>query len=157
MADVDLHEFRDFSFTDPARQAFALAKEHALRLRHEEVGAEHILLGILQLRGGSASRALDATGVDRDVVRLRLEGMHPIGIASTDREELPYSVSGVSVLQNAFAEARGSGVKVVSTGHLLLGILASHDHPPVGAVLGVSRAELVVAVQANLDDGDPSK
>jgi ATP-dependent Clp protease ATP-binding subunit ClpA len=145
------------SFTSCARQVFALAKDEADRLKHEYFGSEHILLGLLGMADGGASRALDIVGVDRGLVRSQVEAMCPIGSGSGEGQELPYDAAGITLLQNSMAEARRSGVREVSTGHILLGALMNPEDPPCQALsaAGVSVSQLVAATQANVSDDEP--
>ena len=133
---------------------FVLAKEHALRLRHDQFGAEHILLGILDLPRGGAKTALDMRQVDRSQVRSKMEAIFPVGTAAEHRAELPYSATGMSVLRYAMAEAQSSGADAVSTGHLLLAALANEDDPTCRALelARISIPDLTAAAREHLDD-----
>jgi ATP-dependent Clp protease ATP-binding subunit ClpC len=135
---------------------FELAKDEADRLKHEYFGAEHILLGLLGMADGAASWALDVVGADRGLVRSHLEAMYPIGNASGESRELPYNAAGIALVQNSMAEARRSGVREVSTGHILLGGLMSPEDSPHRALVaaGVSVSQLVAALQANANDDE---
>ena len=59
-------------FTDEARQVIVLAQQEARALRHNYVGTEHVLLGLLMAREGDAARALAALGLTPERVRARL-------------------------------------------------------------------------------------
>jgi ATP-dependent Clp protease ATP-binding subunit ClpC len=149
----------DVTFSNSARDAFAFAKKHADRLGHDYVGAEHVLLGILDLPRGGAKTALDSREVDRNHVRSRLEGLLPAGNGPKYHGELPYSVTGIKVLQDAMTRAKSSGKSIVTTGHMLLAILASPSDPSCRAldVAGVGIADLATAARENLDDGQPAR
>jgi ATP-dependent Clp protease ATP-binding subunit ClpC len=143
-------------FSSGARQAFSLAHEAAVRLKHEFFGAQHILLGILGTSKGAASEAFDAIGVDRAEVKTHAEAMFPPGSAPAGRGELPYDEAGITLVQKAIEESRSSGGALVSTGHLLLAGLASRTYPAVQILTaaGISIEELEAAVRTRLADGD---
>jgi ATP-dependent Clp protease ATP-binding subunit ClpC len=151
-----MQNFFDMVFTERARHLFVLANEHAVRLRHHHFGAEHILLGILDLSGGGARMALDSMQIDRSLVRTRLEGIVPMGSAPPHRGERPYAKYGVSALQGAMAQAPKSGGAVVTTGHLLLGVLTNQIDPSCQALdlAGVSISNLAAAALENLQDDE---
>lgn len=150
-----MHSLSDVTFSSSARDVFALAKKHADRLAHEHVGAEHVMLGILDLPRGGAKAALDSRQVDRSQVRTHLEGLLPVGSGPTYRGELPYSDTGIKVLQEAMTQAKSLGTSAVTTAHVLLAILASPSDPSCRAldIAGVDTAELATAARENLQDG----
>lgn len=149
-------DFSGISLTDRTRHVFELAKEEVIRLKHEYFGAEHILLGLLDMSDGAACRAFDSVGVDRDAVRSQVEAMYPVGNASTERREVPYDQTGIAVLQNMAAEARRLGVTQISTGYLLLASLLSPQEPSYRALqnAGVNVPDVVKAIQADANDDD---
>lgn len=55
-------------FTQRAQKVLQLAQEEAIRLKHESIGTEHILLGLIREGGGIAAKALDAISVNADTI-----------------------------------------------------------------------------------------
>ena len=60
-------------FDDRAKRALALAQDDAIRLNHNYIGTEHLLLGLIREGEGAAERALDALGVELSKVRTAIE------------------------------------------------------------------------------------
>jgi ATP-dependent Clp protease ATP-binding subunit ClpC len=106
------------------------AREEAVRLQHEHIGTEHMLLALLrdaeQDGTGSPSTAvvvLDVLGVDRVKMRQVLEQTVLRGRATGSTEQQSYSSRARAVLELARTEARVLKHDAVSTEHLLLGLL----------------------------------
>jgi dipeptidase E len=116
-------------FTDDAKKAMSLARHEALSLRHEYIGCEHLLLGLLRLPSGGASQALRALGVDAGAARAAVLAAAPAGPAATTREQLPFTPSAKKSLEGAFVAAGGplaltgnDGGIAIGSEHLLLGV-----------------------------------
>src|ERR1700737_979143 len=110
-------------FTVRARKVMQLANQEALRLNHEHIGTEHILLGLIGEGTGVGANILKNLDIDLQKVRRQVElivrrGPHPIAEArlhSTPRAK--------KVLECAIDEARALGHNYLGTEHLLLGLL----------------------------------
>lgn len=112
----------NFDFTKGAREALALSREAALKLSHEYVGTEHVLLGFMQVDDSSALRErlqLRREDVDRLIARMVRRGKGD----TLPRRELPYTSRAKKVLEFAMASAGDLKESTVTTGHLLLGLL----------------------------------
>src|SRR5256885_17062716 len=114
-----------YNFTEDERRTLAGAREESLRLHHEYVGTEHILLALTQTqRATTATKMLQGLNVDPEQVRRNVEAIVKRGTSSTDSpHELPYTSRAKKVLELAMLEARELGHSYVGTEHLLLGIL----------------------------------
>ena len=66
-------------FTDKAKRVLATAQEEARSMGHEVIGTEHILLGLLSVSDGGASRAMTSMGLSLDAVKERIEDIIPGG------------------------------------------------------------------------------
>lgn len=78
-------------FTDPARRSVALAQQEARRLRHDHLGTEHLLLGVLGVQGAAGARALERLGLGAEMVRAdvaRITGAGPERLGADDAEAL---------------------------------------------------------------------
>jgi len=129
-------------FTERARRVVVLAQEEARRLRHNYIGTEHILLGLLREDQGAAATALATADVTLDAARLDVEtiigrGQHePSG-------HIPFTPRAKKVLELSLREAVRLGHEYIDTGHILLGLIREGDG---------------VAVQVMVDLGaDPNK
>ncbi len=110
-------------FTDRARKVMRLADEEARRLRHEYLGTEHILFGLVKEGSGVAANVLINLGVDRQKTRTEVENIIQVGPVCIAGRKLPQTPNTKRVLQFAKEEARGLGHNYVGTEHLLLGLL----------------------------------
>ena len=113
-----------YNFTERVRKVLAMAREEAARLRHEYVGTEHILLGLIREGEGVAAAVLQNLSVDLDEIQQRIEETVKQGKATqTTGPDLPYTSRAKKVLELAMSEARELGHSYVGTEHLLLGLL----------------------------------
>jgi ATP-dependent Clp protease ATP-binding subunit ClpA len=115
-------------FTERARQVVTLAQEEARTLKHNYIGTEHILLGLLREEEGLASRALTQHGLTAANVRqqvLALVGASPDGDEIT--VQLPFTPRAKKVLEMSLREALSLGHNYIGTEHILLGLLREGD------------------------------
>jgi ATP-dependent Clp protease ATP-binding subunit ClpC len=114
-----------YNFTERVRKVLAMAREESVRLRHEYVGTEHMLLGIIREGGGVAATVLQNLGVELDEIRQKIEESVKKGKADQmTGPDLPYTSRAKKVLELAMSEARALNHSYVGTEHLLLGLLA---------------------------------
>ena len=110
--------------TERVRKVLSMARQEAIRLQHDYVGPEHILLGLIAEGGGVAARVLAKMDVELEGVHQRVEESVRQGKAAVaDLGELPYTTSAKKVLEFALAEARELEHSYMGTEHLLLGLL----------------------------------
>lgn len=139
---------RGYNFTERVRKALEMAREEASRLRHEYIGTEHILLGLLREGEGVASAVLQNLNIDLDDVVEEVERAVKKGIsAQVTGPDLPYTSRAKKMLEYAMAEAHELGHNYVGTEHLLLGLIreergiAAQVLAKLGARLDAVRAE----------------
>jgi ATP-dependent Clp protease ATP-binding subunit ClpC len=113
----------NYNFTDRVRKVLAMARDEAIRLQHDYVGPEHILLGLIREGEGVAAAVLTNLSADLDQVHERVEESVKQGKATIALGELPYTSRAKKVLEFAMAEAREFNHSYVGTEHLLLGLL----------------------------------
>jgi len=125
-----------------------MAREEAERLRHEYVGTEHILLGLIREGEGVAAAVLQNLSVDLDEIQQTVEDTIKKGkAAAVTGPDLPYTSRAKKVLELSMAEAKDLGQKYVGTEHLLLGLLreekgiAAQVLVHAGLTLDAARAE----------------
>jgi ATP-dependent Clp protease ATP-binding subunit ClpC len=130
-------------FTDRSRRAVHLAHEEARLLRHDYVGTEHILLGLLYEGEGVAATALNSMGISWQDARARVEEIVGYG-PGTVTGTIPFAPGARKALGLSLREAQLSGHRYLGTGHLLLGLL--HDGESTAAQvlseLGADRARV---------------
>ncbi len=114
-------------FTPPARQIVALASDEAQLLRHEVIGTEHLLLGLLREGQGIPARVLGSLGVTVENAREQISAIP--GTAATDgsTRQLPLTARAKTALELAVAEADSLGHGFVGTEHVLLGLLRDEE------------------------------
>ena len=114
-------------FTDRARKVMRLADDEARRLRHEYLGTEHILLGLVKEGSGLASNVLVGLGVDLQETRAEVERITHVGPECNTGRKLLQTPRAKRVFQFAMEEAHGLKHNYVGTEHLLLGVLRERE------------------------------
>jgi len=109
-------------FTDRTRRAVQLAQEEALLLRHNYVGTEHLLLGLLYEGEGVAAKTLDSMGISREDVHGRVGEITGRGQGSGSGH-IPFTARAKKVLELSLREALALGHHYIDTEHLLLALL----------------------------------
>jgi ATP-dependent Clp protease ATP-binding subunit ClpC len=128
-------------FTQRARRVLSLAHQEAERMRHNYIGTEHLLLGLIREEGGVAGRVLRELGLDADRVQEMVERL--TGPGSYKGEKLDLSPGTQQVLEYAVEEARRMGHHYIGTEHLLLGLVRYGE----GIALDVLRKQGVTPEQ----------
>jgi hypothetical protein len=113
-------------FTERARQVVVLAQEEARAFRHNYIGTEHLLLGLLREEEGVGGRALEALDVSLDEVRVQVARIIGTGEESTPGQ-IPFTPRSKRVLEHALREALSLGHQYIGTEHVLLGIAREPD------------------------------
>ncbi|MBL7063014.1 MAG: ATP-dependent Clp protease ATP-binding subunit, partial [Anaerolineae bacterium] len=115
-------------FTSEARRALELAQQEAKRLRHVQIGTEHLLLGLLREEEGNASRVLREIGLQSGDVQNWVERLSTMRRRQSllDRE-LALTPRTKRVLELAKDEAKRRGDSRIDTHHILLGLVRQGD------------------------------
>ena len=108
-------------FTQRARRVLGLAHQEAERMRHNYIGTEHLLLGLIREEGGVAGRVLRELGLDATRVQEVVERL--VGPGEARPTKLDLSPGTEQVLELAVDEARQMGHHYIGTEHLLLGLV----------------------------------
>jgi len=146
-------------FTERARKAMALANQEALRLRHEYIGTEHILLGLVKEGTGVGAGVLKFLGVDLAAVREAAEKLVKPGPDKVAPGKLPHTPLAKKVIEYAIEESRGLNHNYVGTEHLLLGLgrqqegVAAQVFTNLGLGLDRLRDEVRNLLRAATDKG----
>jgi ClpA/ClpB-like protein len=143
------------SFTPRAQQALALARQESDRFRHQFVGTEHLLLGIIRLGQGTANTVLVKMGVDLETVRQEVERLVGIVLDEKVSGNAPYTPRVKKALALAAKEAKALNHKYVGTEHLLLGLIREGDGV-AARVLKELGLDLNVTRQYVLRELDPN-
>jgi ATP-dependent Clp protease ATP-binding subunit ClpC len=152
----------NYNFTDRVRKVLAMAREEAIRLQHDYVGTEHILLGLIREGEGVAAAVLMKLTVDLDAIHEEVDESVRKGKATIALGELPYTSRAKKVLEFAMAEAREMSHSYVGTEHLLLGLLreekgiAAQVLNTLGVTLEGARAETLKILGSDVGPAEPA-
>src|SRR5512139_3670287 len=112
-------------FTQRARRVLSLAHQEAERMRHNYIGTEHLLLGLIREEGGVAGRVLRELGLEVTRVQEIVERLTGLGQYRGGKIEL--SPGTQQVLEYAVEEARRMGHHYIGTEHILLGLVRYNE------------------------------
>lgn len=108
-------------FTERAQKVLSLAQEEAVRLGHNNIGTEHILLGLIREGEGIAAKALIALGLGLEKIQDEVESL--IGRGQEQPTNIAYTPRAKKVIELSMDEARKLGHTYVGTEHILLGLI----------------------------------
>lgn len=152
----------NYNFTDRVRKVLAMAREEAIRLQHDYVGTEHILLGLIREGEGVAAAVLVDLNVDLEQIHDRVEESVRKGKATIALGELPYTSRAKKVLEFSMAEARDFNHSYVGTEHLLLGLLreekgiAAQVLNSLGVTLDEAREDTLKILGSDVAPSEPA-
>src|SRR5512132_1139214 len=109
-------------FTQRARRVLSLAHQEAERSRSNNIGTEHLLLGLMEEEGGVAGRVLRELGMTSDRVREVIRRV-TTSSSSFDPNRVELAADTQQVLEHAVEEARRLGHHYIGTEHILLGLI----------------------------------
>lgn len=115
--------FINDKFTERAKRVLFLAREEAIRLMHNYIGTEHLLLGLSRIGEGVAAMVLTNLGLDLSELRQAVEEAAPPGRGPISVGEIPLNASARRAMNYALEEAKRLGHNYVGTEHILLGLL----------------------------------
>tara|TARA_R110002051_G_scaffold232889_1_gene294560 strand:- start:20053 stop:22605 length:2553 start_codon:yes stop_codon:yes gene_type:complete len=123
----------DDNFSPRVKDVIAYSKEEALRLGHDFIGTEHLMLGLLRDGNGKAISILDALEVDLDHLRRKVEILSPSNPNASgvqkDKKNLHLTRQAERALKTTFLEAKLFQSSSINTAHLLLCILRNENDP----------------------------
>ncbi|MBJ6367660.1 ATP-dependent Clp protease ATP-binding subunit [Snuella sedimenti] len=123
----------DDNFSPRVKDVIAYSKEEALRLGHDFIGTEHLMLGLLRDGNGKAINILNALDVDLNHLRRKVEILSPanpdISTASNQKKNLHLTRQAERALKTTFLEAKLFQSSSINTAHLLLCILRNENDP----------------------------
>jgi ATP-dependent Clp protease ATP-binding subunit ClpC len=113
-------------FTERARQVVVLAQDEARALKHNYIGTEHILLGLLREEEGLAARVLESLDITVEEVRAQVARIVGQGDEVTTGQ-IPFTPRAKKVLELALREALSLGHNYIGTEHILLAIVGEDE------------------------------
>ena len=123
----------DDNFSPRVKDVIAYSKEEALRLGHDFIGTEHLMLGLLRDGSGKAIDILYALDVDLTHLRRKVEILSPANtttaVANNEKKNLHLTRQAERALKTTFLEAKLFQSSLINTAHLLLCILRNENDP----------------------------
>ncbi|CAM3839556.1 ATP-dependent protease ATP-binding subunit ClpC [Cytobacillus oceanisediminis] len=144
-------------FTERAQKVLALAQEEAIRLGHNNIGTEHILLGLVREGEGIAAKALYALGLGSEKIQKEVENL--IGRGQDASQTIHYTPRAKKVIELSMDEARKLGHSYVGTEHILLGLIregegvAARVLNNLGVSLNKARQQVLQLLGSNESGG----
>ncbi len=138
-------------FTPRAQQVMALARKEAQRFKHNYIGTEHLLLGLIDLGEGVAVNVLKKMGVGLKSVREMVETQ--VGVGSEISSDIQYTPRVKKVITLSAHEASQLGHNYIGTEHILLGLLREGEGVAAQILrdLGIDIANCRKLILAELD------
>ena len=123
----------DDNFSPRVKDVISFSKEEALRLGHNFIGTEHLMLGILRDGNGKAIAILKAIEINLEELRRKVEILNPASIEGdqrlNDKKNLHLTRQAERALKTTFLEAKLFQSDLINTVHLLLCILRNENDP----------------------------
>jgi ATP-dependent Clp protease ATP-binding subunit ClpC len=123
----------DDNFSPRVKDVIAYSKEEALRLGHDFIGTEHLVLGLLRDGSGKAIRILEFLSIDLNHLRRKVEVLSPanpnLSESSNEKKNLHLTRQAERALKTTFLEAKLFQSTAISTAHLLLCVLRNENDP----------------------------
>jgi ATP-dependent Clp protease ATP-binding subunit ClpA len=140
-------------FTEPARKVVVLAQDEARTLRHNYIGTEHLLLGLLR-EDGAAARALDEFDVTFEEVQARVARIIGQGDEVTTGQ-IPFTPRAKKVLELSLREALDSGDNYIGPEHILLGLLREGEGVAARILMDFAQLEEIRAAALGVSADRP--
>jgi Clp amino terminal domain, pathogenicity island component len=134
-------------FTDRARRVVVLSQEEAVGLKHNYIGTEHLLLGLIREREGVAAKALESLGISLEAVRAEVEEIIGEG-QTTPGGQIPFTPRAKKVLELSLREALQLGHNYIGTEHILLGLVREGEGVAAQVLVKLGGGELSLVRQA---------
>jgi ATP-dependent Clp protease ATP-binding subunit ClpA len=148
-------------FSERAQHVVVLAQDEARALKHNYIGTEHILLGLLREQTGPAARVLESFGVTVEAVRHKIARIVGQGDEVTTGQ-IPFTPRTKKVLELALREALSLGHNYIGTEHILLGLVRENEGVAArilvdfGAGAEMIRDEVVRVLSGEVSSRRPS-
>jgi ATP-dependent Clp protease ATP-binding subunit ClpC len=114
-------------FTELARKAIEYARDEAARLRHDYIGTEHLLLGLIKLGEGRAVEIITNIGLELNDLKQSIEDVVQPSGGTMTMGQLPLTARAKKTLEVAGQEARALKSKDIDTEHILLALLKDEE------------------------------
>ncbi len=122
----------DDNFSPRVKDVITYSKEEALRLGHDFIGTEHLVLGLIRSGEGKAIEILNFLDVDLNDLRKKVESLNPVDFddaKTSSKKNLHLTRQAERALKTTFLEAKLFQSSIINTGHLLMCILRNENDP----------------------------
>ena len=150
----------DDNFSSRVKDVITFSKEEALRLGHDFIGTEHLMLGILRDGEGKAIDILNSLSVDIVYLRKKVEILSPpnsdSSFTTNSKKNLHLTRQAERALKTTFLEAKLFQNSIINTAHLVLCILRNENDPTAKLLnkLNVNYENVKEYYKDMLDDND---
>jgi ATP-dependent Clp protease ATP-binding subunit ClpC len=144
-------------FTELARKAIEYARDEAARLRHDYIGTEHLLLGLIRLGDGHAAEIISNLGLDLNDLKAAIEEVVQPSGGTMTMGQLPLTARAKKTLEISGQEARALKSKDIDTEHILLALLKDEEGvaSQVLSMFEIDYKEVYDEIR-NINSGKPS-
>lgn len=142
-------------FSPRVKDVISYSREEAIRLGHDYIGAEHLLLGLIREGEGKALKTLRALGVDQAKLKRSIEdSIRGTASNNTNFLNIPLTKQAEKVLKITYLEAKIFKTDIIGTEHLLLSILRDEDNlaSQILAQFGINYDTLKQAIENNITE-----
>lgn len=115
-------------FSERARVVLAIANEVARKFRHNSVGTEHLLLGLILDRAGIVSKVLTDNGVDDEIISEMIKEWIPSNESFLYQTSVEYSPITMKVLESSHREADWFRAELTDSEHIFIAMLKEKDN-----------------------------
>src|SRR5690606_1606634 len=122
-------KFMEAKFSPRVKDVISYSREEAIRLRHDYIGTEHLLLGLIREGDGLAIKILKQAGIDTGSLRKSVEeAVRGSSVSRSPIGNMPLTKQAEKVLKITYLEAKIFKSDVIGTEHLLLSILRDEEN-----------------------------
>lgn len=142
-------------FSPRVKDVISYSREEAIRLGHDYIGTEHLLLGLIREGDGKALKTLRALDVDQQRVKKAIEdNIRGTATNNTNFVNIPLTKQAEKVLKITYLEAKIFKTDIIGTEHLLLSILRDEDNlaSQILGQFGVTYEIFKSAVEGNISE-----
>ena len=142
-------------FTDRARKTMQFANREAQRYKHDFIGTEHVLLGLIEVGSGVAANVLKNLDIDPHTIRVEVKKLIQSGPEIVTMGKLPQTPRAKKVIEYSMEEARNLNHNYVGSEHILLGLLREQEGiaAQVLTQLGVTLEQARSEIRIHVPDG----